>query len=164
MKNPLLYALAPLLVAGAASADQSLSQGESIQVKVRSTAVRTEAKAWASPVALAAYGDSLTVVALGGGWVKVKTTGGKQGYVHSSAVTTRKVVLSSRGPSDYKADSSEIVMAGKGFNKQVEQQFAAANGKANFRDVDAMEKLKSRPSDVAAFVREGKLGGTGGKA
>ncbi len=156
--------LALLLPVGIARADQTLAQGDSIQVKVRSTAIRTEAKAWASPVAIASYGDSLTVVALGGGWVKIKTAAGKQGYVHSSAVTARKVILSSKGPSDYKADSSEIVMAGKGFNKKVEQQYAAANAGANFREVDAMEKLKARPADVAAFVRDGKLGLSGGKA
>lgn len=152
------------LSSSSALADQELRQGDTVNVKVRSTAVRSEAKAWASPVSLASYGDALTVVTLGGGWVKVKTAGGKQGYVHASSVTPRKVVLSSKGVSDYQADSSEIVMAGKGFNKKIEERFAAGNANVNLKDVDAMERLKVKPAEVAAFVRDGKLGGNGGGA
>lgn len=140
-------------------AEKSTSAGEPLFVKVRSTAVRKEPKAWAAPQTLASYGDSLSVVSLGESWIKVKTAKGVQGYVHATAVTPRKVVLSTKGLRDSEVDPSEVVMAGKGFSKQVEQQYAAANSGVNLREVDKMEKLSVKPGELAAFIRAGKLGG-----
>ena len=156
-KLPPLVALSLSCAAFSAFADDSVSQGDVIQVKVRSTAVRAEAKAWSSPVSTANYGDKLTVVALGGGWVKAKTSGGKTGFVHTSAITTKKVVLGSSGLSDSSADLTEVVMAGKGFSKKVEESYAAAQG-INFKAVDGMERLKVNSTTLVSFLKEGRLG------
>lgn len=156
-----LSKLLPLIVVACslntAAADESVSQGDTLQVKVRSTALRGEPKAWSSPVGTANYGDKLTVVALGGGWVKAKTSGGKTGYIHTSAVTTKKVVLGSKGLLDSGADASEVVMAGKGFSQKIEESYAAAQG-LNFRAVNAMERWKVNAAALVSFLKDGKLG------
>lgn len=149
--------LVVLLSAGTAFADDSVSEGDVLQVKVRSTALRTEPKAWSSPIGTANYGDKLTVMGIGGGWVKAKTSGGKSGYVHTTAVTSKKVVLGSSGLTDIGADASEVVMAGKGFSKKVEEGYAAAQG-LNFKAVDGMERWKVKTAELLAFLKEGKLG------
>ena len=155
---PSLFLLLLTLLANTAIADESVSQGDVLQVKVRSTALRGEPKAWASPLGTANYGDKLTVVALGGGWVKVKSSSGKVGYVHTSAITTKKVVLGSSGLTDTSADPTEVVMAGKGFSKKVEESYSATTQGLNFSAVNGMERWKVSSTELASFLKAGKLG------
>ena len=125
-------------------------------VQVKSSQLRSEPKYWASSVGSVSYGTKLNVLKEENGWMKVTTSGGTQGYIHQSAVTPRKVVLSSSSKVR-SSDSSEIVLAGKGFNREVERQYAADNSSLDFRAVNAMESLKVSDSEVRQFMSSGKL-------
>ena len=77
-----------------------------------------------------------------------------------SAVTKRSVVLGKASLDGSKPDARDVVMAGKGFNNEIEKQFAAA-GSGNFKAVDAMEQTRVSDAALRSFVASGKLGGQG---
>lgn len=140
-----------LMGAAEASADQ-------IYIKVRQTAVRASAQHFARSVQSVRYGDALEELGEEGAWIKVKTKGGATGYVHSSALSSSKIVLtSSQGGGGAGPSASDVVLAGKGFNSAVEEQYAASNRDLDFRAIDRLEARRVAPAAVAEFARQGKL-------
>ncbi len=110
------------------------------------------------------YGDRLSVLEETDSWSKVNANG-IQGWLHSSALTTKEIVLNpNAGDVSRAADSDEIALAGKGFNKQVEDKFRQKNKHANFKLVDKMEKNTISQEDIEAFLQEGNLHPAGGEA
>jgi len=129
-----------------------------VSVKVKAAKVRAEPKVWAASVVALTYGDSVEAVSVADGWIKVSARG-KSGFLHESAVTTKKIVLSAKGNVGAgSTDRADVVLAGKGFNQAVERQFAAQDASLNFRAVDAMEKIKVSDAELAAFLKSGNLG------
>ena len=49
-------------------------------------------------------------------------------------------------------------MAGKGFNKEVEEQYAVENVDLNFQAVDKMEQQVVSENELRRFVEQGRLG------
>lgn len=129
---------------------------ENLYVEVKATQIRSAPKYWASAVAGARYGDALTKINEAEGWYEVKTKSGAKGFIHGSAVTPRKIVFSSSGATA-EASSADIVLAGKGFNKEVEGEFAAQNSSLDFAAVNTVESLRVPESAVAEFMKSGKL-------
>lgn len=153
----------PVLYAGALLALAVLLVAETVVVKVQTTSLRKEPKFYSAAVAALKAGDSLTKIASQNGWVQVKTSSGVVGWIHSSAVETKKFNLASVGGTrKTQASASEVALAGKGFNKQVEDSYKAKHADANFAAVDRMLKLSVSPSEVEAFIKKGKLAGSGG--
>jgi uncharacterized protein YgiM (DUF1202 family) len=139
-----------LITVGSASAAD-------VYVTVRESKLRTKPEFLASATASVRYGDKLSVVKDSEPWMQV-SIGGKQGYIHSSAITTRKVVLSaSKGSAGANVDQSDVVLAGKGFSSDVEKQFAATHSNLSFASVDAMERVRISTAELEAFVKQGKL-------
>ena len=144
-----------IFIASAAFADSA------IYVQVRSSKIRTAPQLWASAVAPVTYGDKLTNVKEAGAWIEVKNSKGASGFIPTSAVTRREVVLGKIGTAKGTTpNANDVVLAGKGFNSEVEKQFAAS-GAVNFRAVDAMEQIRVSDSALKSFVTSGKLGGQG---
>jgi len=118
----------------------------------------------ASPSSLAAitvpvkYGDKLTVVEEKNKWNKVTTADGKEGWIHSSALTTDKIELAAVGQ-DAKtgASSGEMALAGKGFTPQVEAQYKAKHSDIDFTWIDKMAKMKVSSEEVLGFLKEGGI-------
>jgi hypothetical protein len=163
MNKSLFRIVVPLLLLGVIIGPSSRAfaeekKGAVLNVKVRQAVLRSEPKAWASSVATVSYGDKLVSVGESEGWIKVQSSGGKIGYIHPSALTSKKVVLSGKGVNDSSTDKSQIVMAGKGFSKEVEKEYAASNASLNFQAVNEMEKLKVHPGELATFIKSGALG------
>ncbi|MBX7143142.1 MAG: SH3 domain-containing protein [Oligoflexia bacterium] len=147
-------------VAGiAALACSSIALAEDVSVKIRSTALRSQPKAWAATLAVLSYGDTLKLTGADGSWMKVKSKGGTEGFVHSSALTTKKVVLASAKSPSAQVDRADIVMAGKGFSKEIERQFASANGSLNYASVNEVERFRVSSGELSAFMKSGKLKG-----
>jgi hypothetical protein len=134
----------------------SAAQAEDIYVQVKSSALRSEPKYWSSQVAPLKYGDKLKKIKESNGWYQAQSVAGAKGFIHSSAITSRRVVFANTGGTQV-ASSSDVVLAGKGFNKDVEREYAAQNGNLNFRSVDAVESLKVTDLAVSEFIKVGKL-------
>ena len=105
------------------------------------------------------YGDQVEILTEKGPWAKVRKVNAKAGgWLHASALTTKKIVLKP-GAADVKkaASSDELALAGKGFNKQVENQFKAQNPNLDFTWVDRMEKMTVSDRQIQAFLKTGGL-------
>lgn len=137
---------------------------ESLIVKVKSTNLRKEPKFYSQTVALLKAGESLEKISSQGGWIKVKTSRGLIGWVHRSAVQSKKFSLFAMDKSlKTKASADEVALAAKGFNKQVEKSYRAKNKNISYAWVEKMLQLKMSAAQIKEFLKKGKLGEFGGK-
>lgn len=134
----------------------SANTADQVYVAVKSTKVRSQPSALASSVATVAYADGLTKLDEQSDWVKVRTKSGAAGFIHKTAVSQKKIVLSGASNSAGVTDSTEVVLAGKGFSKEVEQQYLGQPG-FNYSAVNAMERVAVSDKDISAFLKEGGL-------
>jgi hypothetical protein len=83
--------------------------------------------------------------------------------MHSSALTEKKIVFTA-GAKDVQtsASSNEVALAGKGFNKQVENEFKGKNPNINYAWIDRMEKFVVSEKQIKQFLKEGELSPEGG--
>ena len=136
---------------------------ETVIVKVKMTSIRRDPKFTSAAVAALKAGEPLEKLEARSGWVKVKTQAGVVGWVHSTAVQTKKVNLTAMDKTmQTQASAGEVALAAKGFNKQVEDKYRATNPTLDFAAVDALEKLKPTAAEVEAFLKLGQLGEYGG--
>lgn len=155
MKNLSLLVILPLALI-ALSTNLAAESGE-LFVSVRSTPLRSQPQFLSSTLETLSYGQRLSSIEEQGAWIKVRSTQGKIGYIHNSASTTRKIILNPEAQfSGSSASEEDIVLAGKGFSKNVEKAYARSRG-VNYGDVDAMEKREYSDKALAAFVSEGRL-------
>jgi uncharacterized protein YgiM (DUF1202 family) len=137
-----------------------MSASQSVQV--RETQVRKTPSFLGAIVATVHYGDRLPVLEDNESWIKVRA-GETKGWLHSSALTTKEIVLNPNASDLSKASSSgEIALAGKGFNKEVEDNFRQNNKNVNFEMVDKMEASTVSQEAVESFLKSGGLKPAGG--
>jgi uncharacterized protein YgiM (DUF1202 family) len=104
------------------------------------------------------YGDRVEVLENQGDWSKVTTAGGQTGWVHTSALTKKKIAMKAGGQDAQTAASGdELALAGKGFNSDVEADFKAKNRNVDFTWVNKMEKIKVQPSAMQQFLKDGGI-------
>jgi len=155
-----LYAAGVVLGAPAAG---SAATG-SMSVQVKQSPVRTAPSFLARIIASLQYGDRVYVVSHRGTWTQVFVgTAGIKGWVHSSALTRKKIILKAGADDVNKtATSDELALAGKGFNKQVEGEFKSKNRNLDYTRIDKMEKVKVPQDDIRKFLKEGAVSPQGG--
>ena len=137
---------------------------KSMSVTVRETQARATPSFLGGVLAVLAYGDRVEILEEQRDWLRVALPGGKQGWVHRSALTEKRVVLQAGSEAaETGASGDEVALAGKGFNKEVEAQYKAEN-QLDYTWVDRMEGFEVPPEEVAAFVQAGGLQWVGGGA
>lgn len=141
----LILAAVVLSVLGAAA------YASTITVLVQQTALRKRPQSYSPSVGTARLGQKYESSGLEAGFHKTPS-----GYIHSSAVTERKVKLGSAASVGGSASSEEVTLAGKGFNAQVEKSYGEKN-EANFAAVNAMERRTVGEAELFAFLRAGGL-------
>ena len=115
-------------------------------------------------VARLSYGDRVEKLSRQGDWMRVSLPGhSKQGWIHESALTAKKIVLTP-GEADVQqaATSDEIALAGKGFNQQVENEFKAQHPGIDYTWIDKMEQMVVSQDEMMAFLETGGLLSQGG--
>lgn len=132
-----------------------------MSVTVRKADLRDSPSYLGRIVTSLAYGDKVAVQAENGAWLQVSASG-QSGWIHTSALTTKNIVMKSGAGAQTGASSGEMALAGKGFNSDVEAQFKANHKEIDFTWIDKMEKIKIPPSDLREFARDGKLQAQGG--
>jgi uncharacterized protein YgiM (DUF1202 family) len=156
-KRPSLLLVGLALLAATAGA---LAAGKMLSVQVRQGQLREKPSFLAKVVGELAYGARVETLGTQGDWVQARPeAGGAQGWVHVSALTEKKVVLSSgASEAQVKASKEELVLAGKGFNAEVEAQYRQKHAEANYAWVDKAEKDFNFPNEaLLAFVQAGQL-------
>ncbi len=157
MRSALAFAL-PFFLSIPAVADAAPKE-KTLYVQVRESKLRAQPQFWAPTVQELPYGTALTALSAAPSnksWLQAKV-GETQGFVHVSAVTSRKIVINpSAKRNSVQSASNDIVLAGKGFNKQVENNYGSSKG-LDFAAVDELEKAKIDPAEEVVFIREGDL-------
>lgn len=146
-----------LLIAFALALTAAAAYASTITVLVQQTALRKRPQSYSPSVGTAKLGQRFESSGLEAGFHKTPA-----GYIHSSAVTERKVKLGSADSVGGSASAEEVTLAGKGFNAQVEKSYGAKNGDANFAAVNAMERRSVPEAELFDFLRAGGLMGEGG--
>lgn len=146
------------LIAGlAAVAVSAFAAGAAtMSVQVKNGQIRATPSFLGKVVAPLNYGDTVQILETKNEWMNVTGPGGKSGWVHSSALTKKKIVMAS-GSQDVQTGASgdELALASKGFNSDVEADFKSKNKNIDFTWVNRMEKYKVTPEEMQAFLKEG---------
>jgi hypothetical protein len=108
-------------------------------------------------------GDRLEVVASSKDWFEVSFLH-LRGWIHSSSVTTKKVSLTTTKTVGAETTAEEVTLAGKGFTKEVEDQYRSDHPSQNFAAVDEILRQQPSEKELEQFRRQGKLGEFGGEA
>ncbi len=150
-----LFVFAILVAAGMVIA-------QTVTVKVKETKVRSSPKFYARSIYGAKIGDKLEKIGEARAWYKVETPDGEIGWVHSSAIETKKLKLASGEWVETEASPEEVALAGKGFNEDVEAEYRKTHGDLDYTWVDKMEKIEIPEPEILDFLKKGKLGEYGG--
>ena len=136
---------------------------EQFSVQVKESQVRDKPSFLAVVVATIKYGDQVSVLQTQDSWAEVTIAGKAGGWVHLSALTKKKIIRDNAGTqADLTTSNAELALAGKGFNKQIEEQFRRQNSQANFAAVDRMEKYRVSQQEMEQFLKDGGLSPQGG--
>ncbi len=151
MKKWMLMCCAALMATGAWAAKE-------MSVQVRDGQLRNRASFLGAVTGAVAYGDRVTVNQTQAGWCEVATASGATGWIHESALTPKRVVMSS-GAADTRSGASgeEVALAGKGFSKEVEAEYKKGNAKIDYAWVDWMGKQTVPPEQLVQFLKQGDL-------
>lgn len=137
---------------------------KSMSVQVKKCQLRNQPSFLGKVVTKLSYADPVTVEEEQDAWVKVKPTKAKgSGWVHISALSEKEIILNPNSEEIKEAASSdEIALAGKGFNKQVEEKFKQNNKNIDFTWVDKMEETVISQNEMQSFLDKGGLKTQGG--
>ena len=135
----------------------SVSAQSSMSIIVKETQVREKPSYLGKVMVVLEYGDKVDTLSLEKDWYKVRISGGREGWIHSSALTKKTIVLKA-GQADVNkyASSDDVVLAGKGFNEQVEEKYKKEYN-LDFSAIDRIEEIVVGPSEMEYFLSEGGL-------
>jgi uncharacterized protein YgiM (DUF1202 family) len=146
------------LLIGAFRGPLLFAAGEPLSVQVKQAQVRSSPSFLGSVTGTVAYGEKVALIEDRGAWKNVSIRKIK-GWMHESALTTKPIVLQA-GKADARtgATSSELALAGKGFNPKVEAEFKSKNKHLDYAAIDRMEKTYTlKPGQVQAFLKQGQV-------
>jgi SH3-like domain-containing protein len=131
---------------------------KAMSVQVKEGQLRSTPSFLGEIIAKPAYGDRVEIIQDKGPWKKVVLRGGLQGWMHTTALTAKSIVLKAGATNvQTSATGSEIALAGKGFSEEVEKQYKSLNRNLDYAWVDRMEKFKVSPEQMQAFLKQGNV-------
>jgi len=153
MKKVILVCVLCGCVAFAAGAQ--VSKGGTLYAAAKSVALKTGTGFFAGTRGQLAYGAQVTVLQVNGKWVEVRSVANPSlsGWTASANLSAKRVVATGSSSS---ASASEIGLAGKGFNQEVENAYKSG-GELNYADVDKTETASVSPEELQKFLVDGKL-------
>jgi SH3-like domain-containing protein len=130
-----------------------------MSVQVKQGQVRATPSFLGKILATLSYGDRVEVLEDKGGWIRIVPPGkGSPGWMHSSALSEKRIVLKAgKKEAEVAASGGELALAGKGFNADVEAEFKRKNKEIDFSWIDRMQAIKVPQEKISAFLREGDL-------
>jgi hypothetical protein len=136
-----------------------------MSVQVRETQLRATPDYFGKIIGRASYGDQVTIEDKKDGWKKVRLKkDGLTGWLNSSALSEKEIKMAAGGKGVKEAaSSSELQLAGKGFNPEVEKEFKNRNKQISFQWVDKMEQIRISEAESQKFAQDGELALNGGR-
>jgi len=153
MKKLLFFLCLALVVTGIAAAQ--VRAGGTLYVATRTLDLKSGTGFFASNRGRLDYGDRVTVIRVDGRFVEVRSASNSSltGWTASANLSARQVVTGTTST----ATASEVALAGKGFNQDVERSFRDQNRTLNYADVDRVEAITVDPNQLRRFLEEGRL-------
>lgn len=153
--SALLVACFVLLSASAAAGEGR----KAMSVQVKQGQVRATPSFLGKILSTLSYGDRVEVLESKDSWIKiVPPRKAPSGWMHSSALTEKRIVLKAGGKeAEVAASGGELALAGKGFNAEVEAEFKNRHKDIDFSWIDRMQAMKIPPEKISVFLREGGL-------
>ena len=141
-----------LLISGALWAQQ-IRKGGTAWISSKTAELKSTSGVFGSAKGTLQMGDQVTVLQVEGNWAEVRSSANSSlsGWTALSNLSGRRIVASGTG-----ASASEIALAGKGFNQEVENSYKSG-GKLNYADVDKTEAITIPRDELYKFVTEGRL-------
>lgn len=129
-----------------------------MSVTIKTTQVRSRPSFLGKVLYNLEYTNRVEILESISGWFLVKSDKNiESGWVSSSALTEKKLVLNSNASDiDMNASGSEVALAGKGFNSQVEESYKNGNG-VDYTWIDKMELIEIPIEDVIVFLEDGNI-------
>lgn len=128
-----------------------------MSVQVKDAPVRATPSFVGKVVGALAYGDQVEIQQTQGAWSKVAGAG-VSGWMHTSALSSKKIVLAAgQEQAKVAASGDELALAGKGFNSDVESQFKSTHKDIDFTWINRMEKIKIPSSEMQVFLKDGDV-------
>ena len=141
-----------LVLAGAAVAT-------TMTVQVKQARIKDRPSQLGKTLGTLSYGEAVDVGLLQRGWYPVTLPGPRQGWLHQSTLSTKKLTLQA-GSTDTAigVSNDEVALAGKGFNEQVENKLKE-EGTLDFTWVDRMATFVVSEDQIRTFLVQGDLEG-----
>jgi hypothetical protein len=148
-----------LLVSMALADEEEMPQpGDQVAIAVQNQFIYPMPAFYASPTQPVSYGTLAVIQEVRGEWFKVTTALDKTGWIHSTAVTGAIESSSGDASASGSVTSDEIMLAGRGFNRDIEETYAGEHPELDFSVVDMMESSWKVSSDeLYQFLLEGNL-------
>lgn len=150
----LMFAVTLLVLAE----DEAPQPGDQVAIAVQNQFIYPMPAFYASPTQPVTYGTLAVVEEIQGEWYRVTTALDRTGWIHMTAVTGAIEGSSSGTTASGSVTSDEIMLAGRGFNEDIEQTYASDNPELDFSMVDRMEtSWKVSSEELYQFLVEGNL-------
>jgi hypothetical protein len=100
------------------------------------------------------YGASVSVLQIDGRWAEVRSVGSSSvsGWTTTANLSAKRIVSSNTSG----ATTSEVALAGKGFNQEIENAYKS-DGRLNYADVDRAEAQNVSKQELRSFIVDGHL-------
>lgn len=132
------------------------ASAEVMSIQVKKGQIRSKASFLGKVVKSAGYGAQVSILKRQGAWYQVKS-GGATGWMHKSALSSKKISLKAGRNVGASASGRELALAGKGFNSEVEAEFKNRNRNISFKWVNQMEKINISPREMQTFLKQGGI-------
>jgi hypothetical protein len=153
MKRSLFIFCFVLFVTGLATAQ--VSAGGTLYVSVKTITLKSGTGFFAGSKGNLNYGDRVTVIQVNGKFAEVRSAANSSlsGWTATANLSAKQVVSGNSSM----ATASEVALAGKGFNQEVENSYKNQKSNLNYADVDRAETITVREDELKKFLEEGKL-------
>jgi len=137
-----------------------------LSVQVKETPLRATPSFLGKVLATVPYTEQVELLKEQSGWFNVRVLKDRaEGWMHTSALTKKKIVLkpTEKDMQKMAADPDAVALAGKGvFGPESEQGYKKKYSHANYAVVDNMEKIVVSQKQIVAFIQQGELAPQGG--
>jgi hypothetical protein len=152
MKKIFIILIMGLVAIGFTSAQ--VLRGGTLYVAVKTLTLKSSTGFFASNRGTLNYGTQVIVIQVNGKFVEVRSAANSTitGWTPSANLSAKQIVSGNTNV----ASASEIALAGKGFNQEVEDTYKK-KGTLNYADVDRVERITVPETTLKQFLEAGRL-------
>jgi len=152
MKKTFIVFCLMLFITSLAAAQ--VAAGGTLYVATKTLTLKSSTGFFASNRGTLNYGDRVTVIRVSGRYVEIRSAANASitGWAPSANLSVRQIV-----PGTTAATATEVALAGKGFNQEVESSYRNQNRNLNYAAVDEVERITFNETELRRFLEEGRL-------